>query len=138
EAALVLARRAVELGKGHKYQVYFQLTLGMAEYRSGHFAEADTALTTAMNSDKGDPIVLSTSKYYRAMSLFRQGKADEARKLATEAAQQIKRLPPEDEKNPFAGKAGHVDLVLWLAYKEARALLHLDAAPLPKVENDKK
>ena len=33
EAALVLARRAVELGKGHGLLVYFQMALGMAEYR---------------------------------------------------------------------------------------------------------
>src|SRR5262249_26934213 len=38
--ALLLARRAVELGKGDHYLMlaWFQLALGMAEYRSGHFA----------------------------------------------------------------------------------------------------
>ena len=49
EAALVLARRAVEHGKGSQWLVYFEMALGMAEYRSGHFAEADAALTAAMN-----------------------------------------------------------------------------------------
>ena len=49
EAALVLARRAVEHGKGSRWLAYFEMALGMAEYRSGHFAEADTALTAAMN-----------------------------------------------------------------------------------------
>ena len=49
EAALVLARRAVEHGKGSRWLVYSEMALGMAEYRSGHFAEADTALTAAMN-----------------------------------------------------------------------------------------
>jgi hypothetical protein len=52
EAALVLARRAVEHGKGSRWLVYFEMDLGMAEYRSGHFAEADAALTAAMN----DPV----------------------------------------------------------------------------------
>jgi hypothetical protein len=45
EAALVLARRAVEQGKGSQGLVSFQIDLGMAEYRSGHFAEVDAALT---------------------------------------------------------------------------------------------
>ncbi len=45
EAALVLARRAVELGKGNESMLfYFQMALGMAEYRCGHYAAADTAL----------------------------------------------------------------------------------------------
>ena len=30
---------------------------------------------------------------------------------------------PTDEKNPRADKANHDDLILWLAYKEAKALL---------------
>ena len=44
EAALDLARRAVELGKGNRLMCYFQMALGMAEYRCGHYAEADVAL----------------------------------------------------------------------------------------------
>ena len=48
-AALVPARRAVEHGQGSQWLVNFKMALGMAEYRSGHFAEADTALTAAMN-----------------------------------------------------------------------------------------
>src|SRR5262249_36523499 len=47
DAALVLARRAVELGEGHHYLVYFQMGLGMAEYRSGHYTPADAALLAA-------------------------------------------------------------------------------------------
>ena len=38
------------------------------------------------------------------MSLFRQGKADEARKLAIESAAKMKPLPA-DEQNPLAGDA---------------------------------
>jgi hypothetical protein len=64
------------------------------------------------------------------MSLFRQGKVDEARKLALTAAAQMRPLP-KDDKNPLAGNAGHDDLILWLAYKEAKALIQFDAAPAP-------
>jgi hypothetical protein len=31
---------------------------------------------------------------------------------------------PADDKNPLAGEANHDDLILWLACKEARALLN--------------
>jgi hypothetical protein len=64
------------------------------------------------------------------MSLFRQGKESEARKLASEAAAEMKSLP-KDEKTPLAGGASTDDLMLWLAYKEAKGLIQIDAAPRP-------
>jgi tetratricopeptide (TPR) repeat protein len=128
EAALVLARRAVEHGKGSPWLVYFELALGMAEYRSGHFAEADAALTAAMNDPGKNNAVSSTSAFYRAMGLFRQGKTDLARKLATEAAAKMKPLPV-DEQKPLLGGADESDLIMWLAYKEAKAMIAFDATP---------
>jgi WD40 repeat protein len=127
EAALALARKAVELKKG---DCSLQLTLGMAEYRCGHFADADTALIAAPQfaKDNDGPQVGGTSAFYRAMSLFRQGKENEARELATEAAANTKPLP-KDEKNPLAGGATTDDLILWLAYKEAKTMMQLDPAP---------
>jgi hypothetical protein len=113
-----------------KDQFAYQLTLGMAEYRSGRFAEADAALIAAADASKGTPYVTGTSAFYRAMSLFRQGRPDEARKLATEATAKMKPLP-KDEKNPLAGDATADDLILWLAYKEAKELIKFDAAPAP-------
>jgi hypothetical protein len=126
EAALVLVRRAVEHGKGSRWLDYFEMTLGMAEYRSGHFAEADAALTAAMNDPRKNKGVSSTSAFYRAMGVFRQGQADLARQLATEAAATMKPLPV-DERNPLLGGADHDDLILWLAYKEAKAMIPFDA-----------
>jgi hypothetical protein len=128
EAALALARKAVQLGKDHTLLPWFQLGLGMAEYRGGHFAEADAALMAAEKAGKSYPYLATAPAFYRAMSLFRQGKADEARKLATEAAATMTPLP-KDEKNPLAGDASPDDLILWLAYKEAKALIGFDAAP---------
>src|SRR5262249_37896837 len=123
EEVLALARKAVQLGQDHRYLPWFQMALGMAEYRSGHFAEADAALLAAANSGH----VAGTSALYRAMSLFRQGKENEARQLAIVAISRMKPLP-KDEKNPLAGNANHDDLILWLAYKEAKALIQFDAA----------
>jgi hypothetical protein len=36
---------------------------------------------------------------------------------------------PVDEQRPLAGGADYDDLIMWLAYKEARVLLNLRAAP---------
>jgi tetratricopeptide (TPR) repeat protein len=124
-AALLLARRAVELGKGNPALAWYQLALGMAEYRSGYFAEADAALIAAMQAGKGNPQIAGTSAFYRALSLFRQGKPDEARQLATQAAAKMK-PPPKDAKNPLAGRGNENDLILWLAYREAKDAIKFD------------
>ena len=75
-----------------------------------------------------NPIVTGISAFYRAMSLFRQGSRDEARKLAIAAAAKMKPLP-KDEQNPLADGAYYDDLILWLAHKEAKDLIKFDAAP---------
>src|SRR5665213_372182 len=128
-AALVLARRAVELGKGNIYLPYFQMALGMAEYRSGHYAQANAALLAAGRGGRDHPVVPATSAFYRAMSLFQQGKTAEARHLLPTTTAIMEPFPA-DEKNPLAKKgASYDDLILWMACKEARALLkeHGDA-----------
>ena len=104
------------------------MALGMAEYRSGHFAEADAALIAAATGGKDNPRVVGTSAFYRAMGLFRQGKTDLARQLATEAAAKMRPLPV-DEQKPLAGGADADDLILWLAYKEAKAMIPFEATP---------
>ena len=80
------------------------LALGMAEYRSGNDAAADRALLAAAKAGPNNPQVTGISAFFRAMSLFRQGKKDEARKLAIAAAAKMKPLPA-DEQNPLAGDA---------------------------------
>jgi WD40 repeat protein len=130
-AALILARRAVELGAKHPYLPYFQMDLGMAEYRSGHFPEADAALLEASRIGNANVYVSGTAPFYRAMSLHRQGKTDEARQVAAAAAAKMKPLPP-DPDNPQANGANGDDLILWLAYKEARALIHFDTRAATK------
>jgi WD40 repeat protein len=125
EAALVLARRAVQRGASHPYLPYFQLALGMAEYRCGHFAEAEAALQTAARLGPRQKGLPGTSGFYRAMCLYREGKAEEARKVALAAAAKMSPLPANEE-NPLAGNVSHDDLIQWLAYKEAKALIHFE------------
>jgi tetratricopeptide (TPR) repeat protein len=122
----VLARKALQLGKDTLGLPWYQNDLGMAEYRSGHFAEADAALIAAAKSAQNNWLAADTSRLYRAMSLFRQGKENEARQLAIETVARMTPLP-KDEKNPLADYAYHDHLILWLAYKEAKALIQFDA-----------
>src|SRR5262249_32069030 len=90
EAALVLGRKGVELGKGGQFQEWNLLALGMAEYRSGHHAVAEKALLAAAKAGSNSPHLVGTAALYRAMSLFRQGKKEEARKVAIAAAAKMK------------------------------------------------
>ena len=83
EAALALGRTAVQLQRNGSTL----LALGMAEYRSTNDAAAQEALLAAANADPSDPRVTGIAAFYRAMSLFRQGKHDEARKVALAAPQ---------------------------------------------------
>jgi len=101
EASLALARRAVELGKNDRDGLpWFQMALGMAEYRSGNYPAADDALREAVQISNDNRYVRLTASFYRAMSLFRQGKENESRALFTQTASTMKPLPI-DEENPW-------------------------------------
>ena len=134
DAALALARKGVELDKGSQWREWRLLALGMAEYRSGHDTAAQEALLAAATANPSNPWVTGIAAFYRAMSLFRQGKHDEARKLALDAATTMKPLP-KDEQNPLANNASHDDLILWLAYKEAKAMLKFEATPKERMKD---
>jgi WD40 repeat protein len=131
EAVLALAKKAVELDEKNPF---CRLALGTAEYRSGHFAEADAALLAAPTDRNGIRIavIAEPSLFFRAMIRFRQGKPEEARKLALEAVGMTRAPLPKDEKNPLAGRGSNEDLIRWLAHKEAKALIGFDAAPPPE------
>jgi tetratricopeptide (TPR) repeat protein len=129
KSALALARTAVELGEKDPYFRWFQMGQGIAEYRTGHFAEADAALVAAADALKDISLVSATCGLYRAMSLFRQGKEDEALALAIESASKMEPLP-KDESAPLSETANPNDLILWLAYKEAKALINFETAPV--------
>jgi hypothetical protein len=150
DAVLALARKAVQLGKDSDDLPWFQMALGMAEYRRGHFADADATLLAAAKSARNMSNIYARDKYYvggtsalyRAMSLLRQGKKNEARQLALEAASRMSPLP-KDEKNPLAGNAlrsdwWNDDLIVWMAYKEAKAMIQFDAAPLLEAKPNQK
>jgi tetratricopeptide (TPR) repeat protein len=130
--ALILAQRAVEVGKGGDQAPWCQLALGMAEYRNGQYAATGQPLTIADQTVGNIPVmdgyyprqIQGAALLYQAMSLFRQGKQEEARRLFSQAEAQMPPLPKDDRKPFVDGKpADFNDLICWLAYKEARALI---------------
>jgi eukaryotic-like serine/threonine-protein kinase len=137
EAALALGRTAVKVGKGTEAWDWYLLALGMAEYRTGNYAATEEALLAAEKAGPTNRYVTGTSPFLRAMSLFRQGHEEEARKLAIATAAKMKPLPT-DGNNPLAGDPDHDDLILWLVYKEAKAVIKFAQVPPPNAENDKR
>ena len=124
EKALNLAHRSAEFGKSSSFLPTLQLDLGLAEYRKGQFTNAERTLTTAEQSMRGSPELLGTARLLRAMSMFREGRPEEARKLFSQAEAQIPPLPRDESKPRVDG--GQVDqnfVICWMAYKEAKALI---------------
>jgi tetratricopeptide (TPR) repeat protein len=131
--ALNLAQRAVELGEGNPNLPWYQLSLGLAEYRNGQYAAAEGALAVADQTAGGDGKheIQGTARLFRAMSLFRQGKPEGARKLFNQAEAQLPPLPKDESKPLVDGKpVSHDVLICWLAYKEAKALIEGPSAPV--------
>ena len=54
---------------------YFQMALGMAEYRCGNTAAAEDALIAATRLATNNYIVTGTASFYRAMNLFGRAKS---------------------------------------------------------------
>ncbi len=98
----------------------------MAEFRSGHLAEADLALRAAGIGP--DVTTAGSAACYRAMILYQQGKKDEARELAANAAAAMRPLPLDDQ-GPIAGIGDPNNLILWLACKEAKAMIGFAEPP---------
>ena len=63
-----------------------------------------------------------TASLYRTMSLCQQGQLGIARQLFSETETKIKPLPKAGQW-PLTHGVDHDDLILWLAYREARSLL---------------
>jgi serine/threonine protein kinase/tetratricopeptide (TPR) repeat protein len=136
---LNVARNGVELGKTKPVMPWNQLSLGMAEYRNGQYAAAEHSLTIAeQTAGDGHAIAVDDqhalqgiARFFRAMSLFHEGKLEEARKLFIQAEAQMPPLPKDESKPLVNGKpASHDDLIWWLAYKEAKALIKASSAPV--------
>jgi tetratricopeptide (TPR) repeat protein len=128
-----LARITVEQGKGDKLLPQFYEAAGLAEYRNGRYAEAEEDLIAAEktvppgSNEAGS--IQGTGQMFRAMSLFRHGRGEEARRLFARAEAQMPGFP-EDKSHPFSGRSSRDPdtLALWLAYREAKATLKIPDA----------
>jgi tetratricopeptide (TPR) repeat protein len=131
--ALVLAQSAVELGKNGRYLPWYQLGLGLAQYRNGRYDAAVESLAQAEQTvGDNNQDIQGIARYFRAMSLFKQGRAQEARTLFSQEEARMQPLP-KDETKPVAdgNLVSHDVLIWWLAHKEAKATLNEPAITKP-------
>jgi serine/threonine protein kinase len=127
--ALHLAQRAVELGTNSSSLPWYQLSLGLAEYRNGQFAAAERSIVVAEQTVGDQDEIQGIAHMFHAMSLFRQNRPEEARKLFTQAETQMLPLPKDENKPSVDGRTLDHDLLIWwLAYKEAKSMLSESAA----------
>ncbi|MES2925001.1 MAG: serine/threonine-protein kinase [Verrucomicrobiota bacterium] len=125
-----LARHAVDLAADDRERARYQLALGIAEYRAGNDEAAEHALIRAgeiaalpgQHARNGRQFIQCPTRLFRSMILFRQDKEADARKLLIEAESQMKPLPADD-RLVFVSSVSQDDIFVWLAYKEARAML---------------
>jgi eukaryotic-like serine/threonine-protein kinase len=130
--ALDLAQRAVELGQTNSSLPRYQLTLGLAEYRNGQNAAAERSIAAAEQTLGQHEDVQGIAHLFYAMTLFRQDRVEEARKIFSQAQAQMPPLPADESKPIVDGKTFDHDLLIWwLSYKEARSLLNEPAAANP-------
>jgi tetratricopeptide (TPR) repeat protein len=130
--ALDLAQRAVELGKSNSLLPWYQLTLGLAEYRNGQNAAAEQSLTAAEQTLGDHDDVQGIAHIFHAMSLFRQNREEQARKLFNQAQAQMPPRPKDESKPIVEGRSLNHDLLIWwMASKEAKSLLDESTAAKP-------
>ena len=131
--ALALAQSAVDLGKNSSLLPWYRLGLGLAQYRNARYAAAEESLATAeqtVGSDNQD--IQGIARYFRAMSLFKQGRSQEAQTLFSQEEARMWPLP-NDETKPVAngGLVSHDVLIWWLAHNEAKSTLDESATAKP-------
>jgi tetratricopeptide (TPR) repeat protein len=128
--ALLLAQRAVELGKNSYSLPSCQLSLGMAEYRNSQYAAAERSIVAAEQSEQDE--IQGIARLYHAMTIFRQNRTEEAQKMFAQAEAQVPPLPKDESKPTVDGRTFDNDLqIWWLAYKEAKLLLNKPATANP-------
>ena len=137
--SLGLAQKAVALARTEWHQGWYQRALAMANYRSRDFQESENALNRAEPMSQyfeGWQLAYKqhfdiTIRFLRSMILFHNGKRQQARELFAQAELDMKPLPV-DPRQVFESASAFDDIMVWLAYKEARELLleHSASGPL--------
>ena len=127
ESSVKLARLAVELGKGNQvWMPKFKLVLGLAEYRQGNYLAANEEFDVVEKlSNRISFHAINAAGFFHAMSLFRQGKTADARRLFAKSETQMRNLPIH-ENLALANGATTNNIIVWLAYKEAKAMIQIE------------
>ncbi|HEX3626623.1 MAG TPA: tetratricopeptide repeat protein [Verrucomicrobiae bacterium] len=122
---LNLAKLGVDRCKDTSSLASSQLSLGMAQYRIGRYADADQTLALASQTPGSVPDISCTAQFFRAMCLFQEANPADARELFNQAQSQMTPLP-RDPNVPVidARTASHDTIVSWLAFHEAQSLLN--------------
>ena len=124
QAALELASSALALsppGNPYGFHQWFIMTRGIAEYRNGNWETALPDFQTAANMDRFFRIIRITC-LYKVMCLVKLGRVTEAQQLMDDAQHWLSTLPPPGEPLNAEGM-DHDDIAIWMAYREATALL---------------
>lgn len=132
-SVLTLAHSGVELGKNSSLLPWYRLGLGLAQYRNGQFDAAQESLAAAGQTvgDENQDIQ-GIARFFRAMSLLKQGRPKEARTLFSQEEGRMWPLPNEATKPVVNGSlVSHDVLIWWLAYKEAKSTLSESVAAKP-------
>lgn len=98
----------------------------------GHETAAGEALLAAAKAGLTINVVTYPAGFYRVMSRYRLGKTDEARTVANESAAKMKPLPNSSLDDFYRREV----LYVWLAYKEAKAMIKFDEAPPPEAKGN--
>ena len=91
----------------------------MAQYRSGEYAKALATLATV--DLEWPPVALATN-YYEVLCMVREGGNDNLRKARALFSETESKMPPVPSDDDAASQGGD-RLLMWLAYKEAKAAL---------------
>jgi hypothetical protein len=131
ERVLALTLKGAQAKKEEWKQLGIQQALGMAEFRAGHDRTAEAAFLRVeklAETNDWNPsqqlLVRGSCRFFRAMILLRDGKSDDARDLFKEAEYQMPSLP-ESANQVLPIGTDEYQLIYWLAYREAGALLQL-------------
>lgn len=122
DAALELARKSTELGKGQNLNPFFKLCLGLAQYRKGDYKAAETSLDEVRASGDRSWNILHLNRFLTAMNTYKLGREEEARTLLAKAETEFGTFPV-DELKPFSQPRGVEPIIVWVIHREAKALI---------------
>ena len=123
---LALARAALAAAPTNSMFPIYQLAMGVAQHRHRNSPEATKLLAASESGGYPGPFADSwrrIAEYFRVMILFEQGQTEAALQLFTESESRMKPLPAVLHWALMEG-ADYPDMMAWLAYKEAQAMLN--------------